>query len=69
MNTEKMTDQQKIDFCMNKIFNRSKEMLNDPEIYKIYQAQPSEKDAKDWIFWQALVTLYFTPKERQKLNN
>ncbi len=64
MNTEKMTEQQLIDFCMNKIIDRSKEMLTDPDIYKMYQAQPSEKDAKDWLFWQALITLYFTPEER-----
>lgn len=58
MNTEEMT---------NVLIERAKELLTIPQVNNIYQSKETEKDAKDWILHQALITLIYSPKERMQM--
>jgi hypothetical protein len=49
------------------ILNRVKVMLTDKDIMKEYQSKGSEKEAKEWIWNNAVFTLMYSPKEREEL--
>lgn len=52
----------------NRINERAKELLLIPEVAKIYHSKESEDVAKNWILNQALITLMYSPEEREKLS-
>lgn len=60
-----MTQQEMTDV----VFNRIKELLEIPEIYAQYQKQEikNEEAAKKWIYYQALITLLYSPEERTEM--
>lgn len=51
------------------ISKRAIELLAHKEINKIYQSHSAKKEAQDWIYKQAIYTLYFSPEERVKHYN
>ena len=44
-----------------------KEMLKDPKIYTEYQQQKTEAKAKEWILYQSLITLMYSPSKRKEM--
>ena len=53
----------------NKLNERAKELLTIPQVAKEYQSKESEVIAKEWILTQALITLMYTPEERDDMIN
>jgi len=51
----------------DRVFIRAKKMLEDPKIYAEYQQQKTEKDAKEWILYQSLITLMYSHEERKEM--
>ena len=54
-------------YIFERLSARAKELLTIPQVFKEYQSKESEAAAKDWILWQALITLMYTPEEREKM--
>ena len=63
----KPINENKIDKLTNKVFFRAKEMLKDPKIYTEYQQQKTEAKAKEWILYQSLITLMYSPSKRKEM--
>ena len=59
-----MTEQQ----ILNRINERAMELLSIPAVSKIYHSKKSEEIAKNWILNQALITLMYSPEERERLS-
>lgn len=55
-----MTEQQ----MTQRLQDRAEELLLIPEVKKEMLSKPSEDEAKEWLYHQALITLMFTHEER-----
>ena len=63
----KTINENKMKKLTDKVFLRAKEMLKNPKIYAAYQQQATEKDAKEWILYQSLITLMYSYDERKEM--
>lgn len=50
-----------------RLIERAKELLAIPEVFAAYQSKSSEAEAKEWVMYQALITLMYSHEERMEM--